>query len=190
MAEKLLKEEKLILHCLSLYECLRWEQLIKLINNKPRETAEKIIIGLKKRQYIIEDEAGYVKLNPNTEPDQKNINAFWILLERIRKINPEAHYIANFPSQIYFLQDNNQYEIISLNLNEENLVKMLFLENRNNSDNENDATKYIIIVPNVDSIENCLKNIPESVLDEKRVLFATVEFNYETGYPLIQYYKV
>lgn len=188
--EKLLKEEKLILNCLSIYGCLRWEQLLKLINNKPKETAEKILLGLKKRQYVIEDESGYAKLDPRTEPDQKTIAAFWILLEQMPKITANAHYAANYPSEIFFLKDNTQYEILALNPNEENLIKMLFLENRYNSDSEEDIMKYIIIVPDTDTIENCLKNIPQAVIDNKQVLFTTVEYDYETGNPNIQYYKV
>lgn len=188
--EKLLKEEKLVLHCLSLYGCLRWEQLIKLMKNKPKETADKILIGLKKRQYIIDDESGYVKLDYKTEPDQKIIAAFWILLQYIDKIDFNAHYPANYPSEIFFLRDNIQYEIIALNPNEENLIKMLFLENRNNSTSEEDVMKYIIVVPDTDTIENCLKNIPESVIENKQVLFTTIEYDYDTGIPNIQYYKV
>lgn len=188
--EKLLKEEKLVINCLKIYSCLRWEQLMALMPNKPEETAQKILVGLKKRQYIVEDEAGYVKLDPRTEPNQKTISAFWILLKYFDKINPDAHYAADYPSEIFFLRDNVQYEIVVLNPNEENLIKMLFLENRNSSDAEEDAIKYIIVVPETGTIEKCLKNIPEKVLENKQVMFATVDYNFDTGKPNIQYYKV
>lgn len=188
--ENLLKEEKLVLHCLSLYGCLRWEQLVKLMSNKQKETAEKILNGLRKRQYFVEDEAGYVKLDPRCEPDQKMITAFWILLERISKIVPNAHYAANYPAEIFFLKDNSMYEIVVVNKNEENYIRTLFLENRYNSNDEEDAIKYIIAVPSVDDIESCLKAIPPEVLAANRVLFSTVEFDYDTGEAEVQYYKV
>jgi hypothetical protein len=160
------------------------------MGNKSKETAEKILTGLKKRQYIIEDEAGYVKLDYRTVPDQKMISSFWILLEYIGKITPEAHYAANFPANIFFLRDNVMYEIISINENEENFIKMLFLDKRNNSTAEEDVMKYIIVVPEEKVIGDCLKNIPEEVINNKQVLFATVDFDYDTGEANIQYYKV
>lgn len=187
--EKLLKEEKLVLSCLEIYECLKWEQLVKLMYNKQPDTAAKILTGLKKRQYIVEDECGYVKLDPRSQPDQKTIYSFWILLKYIDKIN-NAHYAANFPSSIFFLKDNVQYEIMMLYANEENLVKMLFLENKNTSKDEEDAIKYIIIVPNEETIENCLGGIPEQVLANGQVLFATVEYSPDEEEPNIQYFKV
>ena len=54
--------------------------------NKQPDTAAKILTGLKKRQYIVEDECGYVKLDPRSQPDQKTIYSFWILLKYIDKI--------------------------------------------------------------------------------------------------------
>lgn len=188
--EKLLKEEKLVLNCLQIYGCLRWKQLIKLMYNKPEDTASKILTGLKKRQYIIEDECGYVKLDPRTEPDQKTIYAFWILLQYLNKIDSQAHYAANYPSDIFFLKDNVQYEIITLNPNEENLVKMLFLENKNSSKEPEDAIKYIIIVPNEETIENCLKNIPDEVIANNQILFVVLSFDPDKEEPNIEYFKV
>lgn len=190
MTEKLLKEERLILNCLRIYECLRYEQLLTLINNKPEDTAKKIINGLKKRQYVFEDEAGYIKIEPKTEPNQKTISAFWILLQYIGKINPDAHYRANYPSEIFFLRNNVQYEIVVLNNDEENLLKMLFLENRASSTDEEDAIKYIIIVPNADDIDVCLKNIPDSAIENKQIMFATIEDFDEDGIPQTKYFKV
>ena len=72
----------------------------------------------------------------------------------------------------------------------QNLIKMLFLEKRNSSDAEEDAIKYIIVVPETSVIEGCLKNIPQAALDNKQIMFATVDYDYETGKPNIQYYKV
>jgi len=190
MAEKLLKEERLILNCLRIYECLRYEQLLTLINNKPEDTAKKIINGLKKRQYVFEDEAGYVKIEPKTEPDQKTISAFWILLQYIGKITQDAHYRANFPSEIFFLRNNVQYEIIVINQDEENLLKMLFLENRNTSTDEQDAVKYIIIVPGEESIENCLRYIPDSAIENNQIMFASIGEYDEDGIPSTQYFRV
>ena len=50
----LLPEEKLILQWLSQYEALPKELVIRLLNHKPRLTAEKIIRGLQKQNRIPE----------------------------------------------------------------------------------------------------------------------------------------
>lgn len=189
MTEKLLKEERLVLRCLSLYGCLQWEQLVKLISYKQEDVAERILVGLKKRQYIEEFDGGYVRLDPKTNPDQRVINAFWVLLEYIGKIAPNAHYAADYPSEIYFMRDNAMYEIISLEENEGYLLSALFLENRYNSSEEEDMMKFIIIVPDPDSIEGCLKSIPDSAIEKGQVLFAVLEYEGENVRPKVQYYK-
>lgn len=189
--DRLLEEEKIITEALSKYGCLRWEQLIKLIYNKKEETAQRILVGLKKRQLILEDEgSGYVRLDPRTQSDDKMIRAFWILLQYVNKISPREHYPANYPSEIFFLKQGVQYEIVVLNPREEHVLSMLFNENRNNSDDEEDITKYIIVVANTDCIEACLNKIPDKVIDNKQVLFATINYKKDSEIPDIQYYQV
>lgn len=187
--EKLLKEERLILRALSLYGCLTYKQLRKLIIYKGDSTVDAILTSLKKRQLIEEFGGGYVRLDPRTEPDDKLINAFWVFLERISKFKDVPNYKADYPSEIYFLKDNSMYEIVTLREGEEYLLKALFLENRNNSQEDEDKMKYIIIVPSTDAIESCVKNIPQDVIDGKQVLFATVNYSVGEDEPDIQYYR-
>ena len=189
--DKLLREETIVVNCLSKYECLQWEQVVKLLYNKKEEVAQRILVGLKKKQIILEDTPGYLTLDLRSKSDIKKIQAFWVLLEFVDKIKPEEHYPANYPSEIFFLKQGTQYEIVVLNKNEEHLLKMLFMENRSNSIEDDDVTKYIIVVPTVDDIDECINKIPESALDNNQVLFATVSYKSpEDACPKVDFYQV
>lgn len=195
MTKKLLKEERLIVKMLSLYECLRHEQLVTLLEIKGKDTAsaEKMLLAMKKNQTILEDGAGYAMLDLRSKPNQKTISAFWILLQYLPKIDENQHFAANYPSEIFFLKDSKQYEIVVLGQDDAHLVRMLFLENRNSSDEIEDITKYIVVVPNVDSIEIIAEKIPADVLENKQVRFATINYNgveYGEQAPNIEYYEV
>lgn len=189
--DNLLREESIVVDCLSKYESLKWPQLIKLLYNKQEDVAQRILVGLKKRQIVIEDEAGYLMLDPRSKEDYKTTTAFWVLLQFIDKIKPEENYKANYPSNIYFLKQGQEYEIIVLYKNEEHLLKPLFMENRNSSNEDEDAVKYIIVVPDEDSIDDFIGNVPDSVLDKGNVLFSTVKYaSTEDECPVVEFYQV
>lgn len=184
--DRLLKEEKIVIDCLSKYYCLKWDQLIKLLYYKEPETANKILIGLKKRQLILHDEdSGYVTLDPRCKPDQKTIDAFWVMLKFIKKINPREHYRAEYPSEIFFLKDNSQYEIVVLNKGEEHLISMLKGYNRITSAEEEDQIRYIILIQDENQIEECLKRT-----EGMAVLFASVDYSQDSDIPTVSFYKV
>jgi len=186
--EKLLKEERLIMRCLSLYGCLKKEQLIKLVANKG-EAKTKIYEGLKKRGYVEEFDGNYVRLDPKTNADERTISAFWVLLDYIKKIDPNAHYRADYPSEIFFMRENMMYEIISIFSGEEYLLKSLFLENRYNSQEEQDRMKFIVIVQSPDSIEACISSIPSTIIENGQVVFAVLEYPDGSDEPKVEYYK-
>jgi hypothetical protein len=183
MNDRLLKEEQLVVDCLSRYYCLKWSQLINLLYYKDEEVAQRILVGLKKRQLILEDDAEYVTLDPRCTPDQKTITAFWVMLKFIKKINPKEHYKAEYPSEIFFLKENVQYEIVVLNPGEEHLINMLKGFNRNTSDDEEDETRYIIVIQDEDQIEDCMRRTAGM-----KVLFASVEYG-EDDIPDVSFYK-
>lgn len=173
--EKLLKEERLIMHALSVFGRLKKEQLYELIKKKGSAT-KSIYEGLKKRQYIEEFNGDYVRLDPRTDASEKTIDAFWVLLNRIEKMNvsQDAYYQANYPSEIFFMRENMMYEIICINPGEEYQLKALFLENRYNSDSEDDMVKYIIVLQDDSYIDSCISSIPEEALEKTQVVFATL----------------
>lgn len=164
MVSTLLPDEQLVINSLRQYDCLKKEQLIKLLYYKPREIAEKIINALIKRQLLIVDDSGNVKHDPRCDYNFKTEMAFWVLLKYIEVVKPDEHYKANYPSEIYFLKDKNQYEIIVLRSGEEHLLGPLSNTDRSSGDieDESDEMRYIVAVPTATMIPACkakLKNI-------------------------------
>lgn len=99
----LLQEEQRIIHWLTEYGALTKTQVIRMLKDKPPQTAEKIIRGLK-RDVLLYDISGgyYLGVDPMCQPDPRMILAVWVLLQFIDKVEPMAHYPATYPSQIFF----------------------------------------------------------------------------------------
>ena len=111
----LLQEEQYIIHWLTEYGALTKTQIIRLLKDKPPQTAEKIIRGLKRNVMLHEISGGYyLGVDPMCQPDQRMILAVWVLLQFIDKVDPMAHYPATYPSQIFFLKEDMGYEIVVL----------------------------------------------------------------------------
>ncbi len=184
--DRLLKEEKIVIDCLSKYYCLKWEQLIQLLYYKEEDTANRILVGLKKRQLILHDEeTGYVTLDPRSKPDTKTINAFWVLLKFIKKINPKEHYKAEYPSEIFFLKDNAQYEIVCIDKGEEHTIALLKGYNRITSDEDEDEIKYIIVIQDESQIEECMRKT-----GDMPVLFASVDYTPDNDIPTVSFFQI
>lgn len=169
MSFSLQPEEQLIVDALRQYGCLKKEQLILMIHYKPRELVERILIGLAKRQVIFIDESDNVKLDLRCDYNYQTEIAFWILLKYIMVIKPSEHYAANYPSQIYFLKDKNQYEIVVLKDGEDYILGPLANTDRTTSELEDDSDemRYIIAIPS-ESMVNVCKNRMKG----QKVLFA------------------
>lgn len=174
----LLPDEQLIINSLRQYDCLKKEQLVQLLYYKPRDTAEKIINSLVKRQLLIVDASDNVKHDPRCDYSFKTEIAFWILLKYMSAIKPEEHYRANYPSEIYFLKDKNQYEIIVLRLGDEHLLGPLSNTDRSSGDMEDDSDemRYIVAVPSASMIPTC-----QARLKGLKVLFAVYAEDFVPG---------
>ena len=172
--DMLLADERKIISCLSRYGVLKQKQLEMLFPETSPEMIERIFRGLKKSQMVLEDEDDCLKLDPRSKKENDTITAFWVLLKFISKINPEDHYPANYPAQIYFLKDKTEYEIMCAHYGAEHLVRQLFNENRYNSDLVDDMTKYIIVLDSREELPKYINGsiIPADAFAIKQVLFA------------------
>ena len=180
MNTSLLPDEQLIINCLRQYDCLRREQLIQLLYYKPRDIAEKIIASLIKRQFLIADESDNIKHDPRCSYEFKTEMAFWVLLKYISAIKPEEHYKANYPSEIYFLKDKNQYEIVVLRSGDDHVLGLLANTDRDSGSEEDDTdeTRYILAIPSASMIPIC-----QNRLKGHKVLFAVYPEDYVPGTP-------
>lgn len=170
----LLCDEQYVIKWLSQYGALPKAQIIRLLRDKPPETAEKILRNLKRERRIADVGDGYyLGLDPLSKPDQRLILAVWVLLKFIDYVDPLAHYPATYPAQLFFLKENIGYEIVVLYDGEQRLSKLLHPQD--------DEMKYIFVVPN-------LQMAARMSLPRAACLFATVEFQGEAE-PEILFYS-
>lgn len=165
------QEERYVIKWLSQYGALPKAQLIKMLQ-KPPGVAERILQGLYKQLRIADVSGGYyIGLDNMCKPDQRMILAIWVLLKFIDHVDPNAHYPAVYPSQLFFLKENVGYEIVVLYEGEESFLRLLQPE---------DDLKYIIILPHISMAERLR-------LPRAPCLFATVD--YEGGEePVVTFY--
>ncbi len=157
------KEETRILSALREYECLTKSQLVKLLFDVPEDRALATIASLTKRAVIIYEGDAKIKLDPRCAADYKVMVAFWILLKYIPYIRPEENYRASYPSQVYFLQNGMQNEIVVLEKDDEYKLNILLKTTRDSvaeSEMEDeDRMRYIIAVPKTSMIPVCRKKL-------------------------------
>jgi hypothetical protein len=157
----LLQDEQYIVRWLTQYGVLTRAQVIRLLRDKPPQTAEKIIRNLKRQLMISEISGGYyLGLDPMVKPDQRVIGAVWVLLRFINQVDPMAHYPASYPSQIFFLKQNIGYEIAVLYDGEQHLTRLL---------QPDEDLKYILVLPHIQMAK-------ELKLPKAPCLFATVDY--------------
>lgn len=170
----LLEDEQHVIKWLSQYGALPKTQILQMLYNKPRSTAEKIIRNLKRNMQITDVGGGYyLGLDGLCKPDQRMILAVWVLLKFINVVDPMAHYPATYPAQLFFLKENTGYEIVVLYEGEQHLSKLLHPQD--------DDTKYIFVLPNIQMAS-------QLVLPAAPCLFAMVEFNGEE-IPEVLFYR-
>ena len=158
----LLQDEQYVIQWLSQYGALTRTQVIRLLRDKTRSTAEKIIKNLKKQMQIADVAGGYyLGLDPMVQPDQRIILAIWVLLKFIDRVDPMAHYPAVYPSQLFFLKEDIGYEIVVLYENEQHLVRLL---------QPQDELKYIFVLPHITMAQ-------ELRLPKVPCLMSTVDFS-------------
>lgn len=158
----LLQEEQFIIHWLAEYGALTKTQVIRMLKDKPPQTAEKIIRGLKRGVLLYDISGGYyLGVDPMCQPDQRMILAVWVLLQFIDKVEPMAHYPATYPSHIFFLKEDIGYEIVVLYDGEQHLARLL---------QPQEDLRYIFVLPHIHMAQ-------ELVLPNVPCLFATVDYN-------------
>lgn len=156
-------DEKLIKQWLSMYGALPRMQIKKLLNKDKDSEATNLIKGLVKRGELYEQESGvFLALDPRQRMSERIIKALWVLIYYRNKVEPDNHYPADFPSEIYFLKDNQEYEIFVLNKGEE--FKLHHLKRR-------EGVRYIIVVPTIDESYIATLTIPDV-----EYIYATVSY--------------
>ena len=88
----LLEDEQHVIKWLSQYGALPKTQILQMLYNKPRSTAEKIIRNLKRNMQITDVGGGYyLGLDGLCKPDQRMILAVLVQLKIKKLVDTKAH---------------------------------------------------------------------------------------------------
>ncbi len=156
-------DERLVKQWLSMYGALPRMQIMKLLNKNKISDATNLIKGLVKRGELYELDGGvFLALDPRQRMSERIIKALWVLIYYREKVEPDNHYPADFPSEIYFLKDNQEYEIFVLNKGEE--FKLNHLKRR-------EGVRYIIVVPTIEE-----SYISTLMIPDVEYIYATVSY--------------
>lgn len=156
-------DERLVKQWLSMYGALPRMQIMKLLNKNKISDATNLIKGLVRRGELYEQDGGvFLALDPRQRMSERIIKALWVLIYYREKIEPDNHYPADFPSEIYFLKDNQEYEIFVLNKGEE--FKLNHLKRR-------EGVRYIIVVPTIEE-----SYISSLAIPNIEYIYATVDY--------------
>ena len=139
------QEVRSLLRDISMYRCLKKEQVLRLYPGKEERT--KRIIAHLIRSRRVWEVGDYYCASPEDaeEPDQALISAFWVLLDFIDRV--EYHSTSRYPTKIIFYADATVYEIIYAGSGREALISFLVTTRRE------DMSQYLVLVDSPDQIE-------------------------------------
>lgn len=138
----LLDEEQLIIRWLTQYGPMTKGMIGKLLHYKSSDTVGRILIGLKRRNYItMTADHSCFATDRFSQIDPKMHEALLVLFQFVEQIDPNTHYAADLPAQIFFLKENTGYEIVVLHSEEDHLLKLL---------QHREGMKYIFVIPNLE----------------------------------------
>lgn len=172
---------KLLLECIMKYEYLERKQLIyfaKLLGFDEKH-ARKTIDIIVKEKLLFANENGDILITPNAIKDHSLISSFWVLCEFIKAINPRNHFRAQYPSDIFFIKDRTQYEIMSPNIGDEFFINII--KEKNQQLRDEDKVKLIMVVQNEEQLNNAV-----AYTSDIEIMFAQILNNGEK-YPSIKF---
>ena len=147
-------DEKEIIRIMSSYKLLHRSQLHKLFPNKKSGTVDNMLRKLARgKRLFINWETGYVAAGKELfgKMNTELVCSFWLLLEFIEKVT--YHTTTEFPAQIFFITENDNYEILYVAQSQEAAVNAYFLKPK-----QQDICKRLVIVEDTAQIPNL--NIP------------------------------
>lgn len=169
-----------LLSLLDEFKCLNKEQVVMFLMQTDetfnRKRCEVIINKLKKAGVIIEKN-NYISRD-NSEPDQKLIDAFWVLLHYVDENSNVSR--GRYPAEIVFEHDGVVSEILVCN--EDLLSKMDFLSKRCKRKNK---VEYYIL-NNSETIDE----LDDELYPEAPFSIITVSGENENGIPKMMFHEV
>lgn len=140
------QEAASILRDVTMYRCLKEEQLLRLYPGK-QDKVKKILNHLVRQGRIFHDADNnlYRAGEDTSEPiDCGLLAAVWVLVDFIDQV--EYHSVCDFPCKIIFFADNEVYEVVYVAYGQEALIAHLL------SSKAEESAKYIVLVDKPEQI--------------------------------------
>ena len=92
--------------------CISKDQAIYLLNYYEDKNPELTLESLVRANILFEIGTNGVGVNPRTEYNYNNIMATWIIIKYLQSIDLNNIYLTQEPSSVFFLMDNEMYEVV------------------------------------------------------------------------------
>lgn len=189
--ETLKSIEEIILDLLIKYGALPQAAITKyveIINSEANENAVALVIKrlistnrLFPEKYLNDT---IIKSSGSIEYDRRFSDSFWILLDQLRDINKNNHFKATYPSDIFFIDNKKQFEIMSPQLGNE--FQISILKNKNNLiKRDEDKISLILGILNEEQLNECI-----SYCDDMDVKYAQVIYSEGSNIPKINNFNI
>lgn len=144
------KEELLeIKQLLKEYRVLCAEQLYAWFSEKDRRMVGNMLSYLRRSGQLVSDPSGALLALNKPElakgRDEKRIAAFWVLTKFAGRV--EYHACGEYPSQLFFFMEGEEYEIVYVPYGGEGLMNALFARW------EKEGARILVIVESPEQIE-------------------------------------
>lgn len=102
--------------------CVSKEQAIYILNFFGDDNPEQTLNYLVKTRVLFEIGSNGIGVSPNVEYNYNNIMSIWILIKFLNKIDLNNVYLTQEPSSVFFLMDNEMYEVVIVDKGRESQI--------------------------------------------------------------------
>lgn len=129
--------------------CLSKEQALFILNYYDDKNPELTLNSLIHARVVFEVGSNGIAVSPRVEYNFARITCAWILIKFLDKIDINNIYLAQQPSSIFFIMDNEMYEVVSIDPGREATVAYA-LNHRTSMDSE---INYITLLSDTSQLD-------------------------------------
>ena len=194
------EEKRIRVDILGEFRCLTEEQVIRSIYYKDAEVVKRIINGLKKNRYVLENTPGYLTISPRDEKDDAMIDAYWVFLKNNRIIPFGDFFRADEPAQIEFIAHKKkptgeiidaEFVICACSASTSHNIKKLLTDEKFNMPEE-DRPHFLFVTRTKADFKACRDRIPDKWRDQNLIMMGCIDYDnpLPNGEPDIHWKKV
>ena len=133
--------------------CLSTQQALFILNYYDDPTPDLTLQSLINNRVVFEIGSNGIGVSPRTQYSFETITSAWILIKYLDKIDVNNIYLAQTPSSIFFLMDNEMYEIALIQPGRESQIAYA-LNHRTQTNNELNYIALLFEESQLDALYN------------------------------------